>query len=419
MTNATHRCLMCDLFKNVTAKLCDACNSPLPGDKHIVGRATFPNPLDTNIYRYQISGSTSPYIIPDVLIGMGATKPTATQGSMYGNNIYVVQTAKHLSSESYSLASEKPYITATTGETGMIYVYIFGYGMIVPQSFAAFRTPSHAFGAGVIIAIAANNCPSNTVTSLACSGESTNADDCTGKGYCTCSTSTAGLACEETIHKTYTNSFSFDEKILPGKKIIVKTLASDMMKFGYTDIIASIPDNMNKAGGQSIQALVRSPSINGRYRKDVWTQGAWTGNTYLPGFQNDYWNKSKTLGKERRILTRIFSKNDYGMTFGQDKESFAGMATDVPVIYTSMVNLNSIELSLSAEVLTRGMPLALVIMIPVFAIASVAIGILITWCLWNTSEKEDEEGTETAKDAKDEDKAGLNVKFFPINSLLG
>jgi hypothetical protein len=235
---------------------------------------------------------------------------------------------------------------------------------------------------------------------------------CTGNGYCTCSTSTAGLACEETIHKTYTNSFSFDEKILPGKKIIVKTLASDMMQYGYTDILASIPDNMNKAGGQSIQALVRSASINGRYRKDTWTQGAWTGNTYLPGFQNDYWNKSKTLGKERRILTRIFSKNDYKMTFGQDKESYNGMATDVPVIYTTMVNLNSVELSLSAEVLTRGMPLALQIMIPVFATGSIAIGILIGWCLMDTSEKEDEEGAETAKDAKDEDKAGLNVNFF-------
>jgi hypothetical protein len=410
---------MCDLFKNVTAKLCDACNSPLAGDKHIVGRATFPNSLATNIYRYQISGSTSPYIIPDVLIGMGKTKPTAIQSSMYGNNIYVNQTAKHLSRESYSLASEKPYITATTGETGMIYVYTFGYGMIVPQSFAAFRTPSHAFGAGVVIAVGANNCPSNTVTNLMCSGASSNANDCTGKGYCTCTTSTAGLACEETIHQTYTNSFSFNEKILPEKKIIVKTLASDMMKFGYTDIVASIPDNMNKAGGQSIQALVRSASINGRYRKDTWTQGAWTGNTYLPGFQNDYWNNSKTLGKERRILTRIFSKNDYGMTFGQDMESFTGMATDVPVIYTTMVNLNSVELSLSAEVLTRGMPLALKIMIPVFSTGSIMIGILIVWCLIDTSEKEDEEGTETAKDAKDEDKAGLNVKIFPINSLLG
>jgi hypothetical protein len=415
MTNANHRCLMCDLFKNVVAKLCDACNMPLPGDKSIVGRATFPNALDTNILRYQISGTTSPFIIPDVLIGMGATKPTAIQGSMYGNNIYVVQTAKHLSSESHSLASDKPYIVATTGETPMIYVYTFGYGMIVPQSFAAFRTPSHAFGAGEIIAVGANNCPSNTVTGLMCSDTSSNANDCTGKGYCTCSTTTAGLACEETIHKTYTNSFSFDEKILPGKKITVKTLASDMMKFGYTDILASIPDNMNKAGGQSIQALVRSPSINGRYRKDTWTQGAWTGNTYLPGFQNDYWNKSKTLGKERRILTRIFSKNDYKMTFGQDSESFTGMATDVPVIYTTMVNLNSIDLSLSAEVLTRGMPLALVIMIPVFVTGSIAIGVLIAWCLTDTSEKEDEEGTETAKDANNEDKAGLNVNFFPIN----
>lgn len=410
MTNATHRCLMCDLFKNVTARQCDHCNVPLAANIHIVGRATYLNSLATNIIRYQISGHSSPYMIPDVLIGMGATKPTAMQGTMYGNNIYVDQTAKHLSNESYSLASDKPYIVASTGETGMIYVYTFGYGMIVPQSFSAYRTPCHTFGAGVIIAVGTNDCPNNTSTGVKCSAASSNADVCTGKGYCTCSATTAGLACEETITETYTSGFSFSKKTATMGKIIVKTTATDMKRFGYTDILASIPDNMNKAGGQSIQALVRSASINGRYRKDKFTVGAWTGNTYLPGFQNDYWNKSKTLGKERRILTRIFSKNDYKMTFGQDQESFEVMVATDPIIYTTMVNLNSVEMSLSAEVLERGMPLALKILIPVFVVLSIAVGILVGWCLMDTSEKEEEEGSETAKESHNEDKAGLNAE---------
>jgi flagellar basal body-associated protein FliL len=76
-------------------------------------------------------------------------------------------------------------------------------------------------------------------------------------------------------------------------------------------------------------------------------------------------------------------------------------------------------MNLSAEILTRGMPLALKILIPVFAVLSIAIGILIGWCLMDTSEKEEEEGGEAAKESNSEDKAGLKVNFFQSNSLLG
>merc|ERR1712124_198459 len=158
------------------------------------------------------------------------------------------------------------------------------------------------------------------------------------------------------------------------------------------------------------QAMVRSLSVNGRYKKDTYTAGAWTANTYLPGFSMDYWNGSKDLGDERRrlrMLARIFSKNDFTLTFGQDDTSFEALSDSTPV-YTTFVNLNAIELDLSCEVLIRGMPLALMILIPVFSVLSVAIIVLVLWCLFSGGEDDDEEGEEGAgAGGKDEDKTKL------------
>jgi len=406
MVDASNNCLTCDIFKNVLQATNTTCTAPTGDNKYIVGRATYVASVTTDVVRWQVSGTTSPFTVTDVMIGMGATKPTSVAAKTYGSGIYVDTTAKHMSHESYHLASSKPWITAVTGETGLIYVYTFGYGMAVPQSFSAYRTPSHVFGSGERIAAATNNCPSTTVT---CNGRSTNSNSCIGTGRCSCSATYGGIACEETITKTYTGGFSYDKATAVDGKVIFKTTVGDMKKFGYTDILASIPQNMNKAGGQSIQALVRSASINGRYRKHIYTKSAWTGNTYLPGFQSDYWGGEKTLGKERRILARIFGKNDYKMTFGQDKESFEGMGADTDPIYTTMVNLNEVSMSLGAEVLERGMPLALKIIIPVFCVLTVALAALIVWCLFGgEGEEEDDEGG-AAKDAGNEDKANLNA----------
>jgi hypothetical protein len=98
------------------------------------------------------------------------------------------------------------------------------------------------------------------------------------------------------------------------------------------------------------------------------------------------------------------------MTFGQDGQSFAEMGADADPIYTSMVNLNSVELQLSVEILERGMPLALKIIIPVFAILTVGLGILIAWCLFGGEEEDG--GAGAGGDSGNEDKAGLNVNFF-------
>merc|ERR1712225_108393 len=102
--------------------------------------------------------------------------------------------------------------------SGLLYVYVFSYGIVVPKSVVASRVPSHAFGAGGINLA----CPTiDGAAGTQCGGHYTGSCANT-QANCVCDATHAGIACEEDITATYTESFSFSGKLAGMAKKVYK-----------------------------------------------------------------------------------------------------------------------------------------------------------------------------------------------------
>ena len=425
MIDDNNNCLSCDIFKDTTMVSNAACSVPaLPG---VIGRTTWPEDGTDDVWYYRQTSHTGLNLYPDVFIGskFGAP-PTSAQKTGKGGDIFVETTADSNSLESYSLASEFPYIYGTTTNSGVNYIYTFGYGYYVEESYISYRTPSHAFGALTTFSDNPSSnwaCPANPATGTACSGnEVSGSTKCTSvstavplQPNCECKSGFAGLACEETITKSYTNDFSYSSKSTNQyDKVIFATTSTDMKKYGFTDIRTTIPDYTTKSGGQDVMVLTRGQSVFGMYDKQNWVDNIWTGNSYLPGFQKKYWSGTdlgdeirrlrilQGLGNETRRLrlrqlSSFYNSAAYTMMVGLNKNAFAAMTADKPLYFT-IVRLFERDITISAETLVRGMPLALKIIIPLFSIGAIAICLLLVWCMMDTEGgKEDGENAASEK----------------------
>lgn len=424
MVDASGNCLYCDVFKNSTMTSNAACTAPT--DPGIVGRFTYPETAG-NKYYYRQTSHTGSASFPDVFIGEKVTSaPTSAHDTTKGGNIFVKTTADSNSMESYSLASDYPYIYGAVTQGGVHYIYTFGYGYYVEESYIAYRTPSHTFGTYKTWANSGSwECPKNPTDNVECSGKqvsgSTKCQSVNSASpvqpNCECQTGYAGLACEETVTKTYTSNFSYSEKATAvGTKFIFATTRENMINYGFTDIRAQVPDYTQKSGGQDIMAMTRGQFINGKYDKQTWNGNVWTANSYLPGFQKKYWSGTK-LGDEvrrlrvleglgngtrkarLRILSRFFNAESYKMTVGLNKNAFSGMAANTNIYFT-MVRLFNREIKLSAETLERGMPLALKIVIPILSVGAILVLILVMWCMFAEGDDEEQEGEGGADESK-------------------
>jgi len=235
---------------------------------------------------------------------------------------------------------------------------------------------------------------------------------------CECQSAYAGLACEETITKTYTKDFSYSAKSTTQyDKVIFATTSTNMKAYGFTDIRTTIPDYTTKAGGQDIMVMTRGQSVYGRYDKQNWANNIWTANSYLPGFQKKYWSGTdlgdeirrlrilQGLGNETRRLrlrqlSSFYNSAAYTMMVGLNKNAFDNMTADLPLYFT-IVRLFERDITIAAETLVRGMPLALKIIIPIFSLGAIGICILLVWCMMD-SDDDKEEGEEGATEKSSE-----------------
>lgn len=443
MIDSSGNCLSCDIFKDTTMTSNAACSAPaLPG---VIGRTTWPEDGTDDVWYYRQSSHSGLFDYPDVFIGSKfGSAPTSAQKTGKGGDIFVETTADSNSLQSYSLASNYPYIYGTTSNNGINYIYTFGYGYYVEESYISYRTPSHAFGALTTWSEGSASwaCPTNPTDSATCSGrEVSGSTKCTSvssavpeQPNCECDSSYAGLACEETITKSYTKNFSYSAKSTTQyDKVIFATTSTLMSAYGFTDIRTTIPDYTTKSGGQDIMVLTRGQSIYGRYDKQNWVDNIWTGNSYLPGFQKKYWAGTKFgdeirrlrilqgLGNETRRLrlrqlSSFYNSAAYTMMVGLNKNAFAGMTSGLPLYYT-IVRLFERDITLASETLVRGMPLALKIIIPVFSIGAIAICILLAWCMMDTDG--DKEEGECGATEKSSEQTEDNQNLIKQNSGTG
>jgi len=395
MIDSSNKCLSCDVFKNVVMLNQDACVAPTnPG---IVGYKTWYEAGTSALWRFQVTDHSNNFDFPDVFITSkvgGAPTAMAETSTDNGKNIFVKNSGDFNSQESYSLASKNPYLYGKQTVIGVNWIVIFAYGPLVPKSVIAFRSPSHVFGLHHSSTTNAD-CPSEIKegepSATKCNGNQITGTDCTASQACSCKTNFAGIACEEIVDSIFTDSFSESETKEYGNKIIVETTTEAMEGFSFNEMIYSITESTNKAGGQSPMAMCRGYIINGNFSKTTWDDGLWTGNSYLPGLQQKYWSGAKDLGEERRrlrMLSRVYMIKSYQMTVVLDKPAyttrFALKGTEK--IYNTIVNVYNQKLTISMESLERGMPLALMIIIPTFSIGGIALMVLIFWCLFGGGE---------------------------------